>query len=175
MFIIQVADQSLTSIPKNLFFFLELKQIIQSFFLVIQFQIAQTGIILGGEQSGHIIFSEYSRTGDGLLTAIMLMTILVETKTPLSVLASEVTMYPQVLKNVEVDDKASTLDDAAVKAAVDAATAYLGSEGRVLLRASGTEPVLRVMSEASTYEDCEKCVDDIIKAMKDSNHLVKVR
>lgn len=133
------------------------------------------GFVLGGEQSGHIIFSEFSRTGDGLLTAIMLMTILTETKTPLSVLASEVTMYPQVLKNVEVDDKASTLDDAAVKAAVDATTAYLGSEGRVLLRASGTEPVLRVMSEASTYEDCEKCVDDIIKAMKDSNHLVKVR
>ncbi len=133
------------------------------------------GYVLGGEQSGHIIFSEYARTGDGLLTAIMLMTILVETKLPLSVLAADVTMYPQVLKNVEVDDKADTLEDLAVKAAVDAATDYLGADGRVLLRASGTEPVLRVMAEASTNEDCEKCVDDIIKAMKDSGHLVKVR
>ncbi len=133
------------------------------------------GHIVGGEQSGHIILSEYARTGDGILTAIMLMSILAETQLPLSALAADVTMYPQVLKNVEVDDKEATLSDPAVKAAVDKATEYLGEDGRVLLRASGTEPVLRVMSEASTHDDCEKCVDDIIKAMDESKHLKKIR
>ncbi len=131
--------------------------------------------MLGGEQSGHVIFRKYAHTGDGLVTAIMLMTVMVETQLPLSVLASEVRMYPQVLKNVEVDDKEKTLDDPAVKKAVDDTTEYLGNEGRVLLRASGTEPVLRVMSEASTYKDCEKCVDQIIDAMKTSGHLIKIR
>ncbi|MBR2529440.1 MAG: phosphoglucosamine mutase, partial [Lachnospiraceae bacterium] len=94
---------------------------------------------------------------------------------PLSVLASEVKMYPQVLKNVEVDDKEKTLADPAVKKAVDSTTESLGNDGRVLLRASGTEPVLRVMSEALTYKECERCVDEIIDAMKTSGHLVKVR
>ncbi len=135
----------------------------------------ENNYILGGEQSGHIIFKKYSHTGDGLLTAIMISTILVETQMPLSALAADVKMYPQVLKNVEVDDKQSTLDDPAVIASVDATTEYLGADGRVLLRASGTEPVLRVMSEASTYKDCEKCVDQIIDAMRQSGHLVKVR
>ena len=131
--------------------------------------------MIGGEQSGHVIFRKYAHTGDGLVTAIMLMTVMIETHLPLSVLASEVTVYPQVLKNVEVDDKEKTLDDPAVKKAVDEATEYLGTEGRVLLRASGTEPVLRVMSEALRYKDCEKCVDDIIEAMKASGHLKKIR
>ena len=131
--------------------------------------------MIGGEQSGHVIFRKYAHTGDGLVTAIMLMTVMVETQLPLSVLASEVKMYPQVLKNVEVDDKEKTLEDPAVKKAVEDTGAYLGNDGRVLLRASGTEPVLRVMSEASTYKDCEKCVDEIIDAMKTSGHLIKVR
>jgi phosphoglucosamine mutase len=131
--------------------------------------------MLGGEQSGHVIFRKYAHTGDGLVTAIMLMTVMVETQLPLSVLASEIKMYPQVLKNVEVDDKEKTLDDPAVKKSVEDTTAYLGNDGRVLLRASGTEPVLRVMSEAVTYKDCEKCVDEIIDAMKQSGHLIKVR
>lgn len=131
--------------------------------------------MIGGEQSGHVIFRKYAHTGDGLVTAIMLMTVMVETQLPLSVLASEVKMYPQVLKNVEVDDKEKTLEDPAVKKAVDDTTAYLGNDGRVLLRASGTEPVLRVMSEAATYKDCEKCVDEIIDAMKTSGHLTKIR
>ena len=131
--------------------------------------------MLGGEQSGHVIFRKYAHTGDGLVTAIMLMTVMVETQLPLSVLASEIKMYPQVLKNVEVDDKEKTLDDPAVKKSVEDTSSYLGNDGRVLLRASGTEPVLRVMSEAVTYKDCEKCVDEIIDAMKQSGHLVKVR
>lgn len=135
----------------------------------------ENGHLLGGEQSGHVIFRKYAHTGDGLVTAIMLMTVLVETQLPLSVLASEVKMYPQVLKNVEVDDKELTLHDPAVQKAVDAAIAELGNDGRVLLRASGTEPVLRVMSEAVTYKDCEKCVDEIIDAMKTGGHLLKIR
>lgn len=131
--------------------------------------------MLGGEQSGHVIFRKYAHTGDGLVTAIMLLTVMVETQLPLSILAADVKMYPQVLKNVEVDDKQKTLDDEAVKKAVDECTAELGNSGRVLLRQSGTEPVLRVMSEAETYKDCEKYVDMIIEAMKTSGHLLKIR
>ena len=131
--------------------------------------------LIGGEQSGHIIFRKYAHTGDGLITAIMLMSVMIETQLPLSVLAREVTMYPQVLKNVVVDDKAKTLADPAVEAAVAECTDSLGSEGRVLLRASGTEPVLRVMSEAGSEAECEKQVDHIIEAMKASGHLIEVR
>jgi phosphoglucosamine mutase len=131
--------------------------------------------MIGGEQSGHVIFRKYARTGDGILTAIMLLSVLVETQLPLSVLASEVTMYPQVLKNVVVDDKDATLEDPAVKLAVEAATAELGDNGRVLLRKSGTEPVLRVMSEAGSNEECEKHVDAIIESMKVSGHLIKIK
>jgi len=130
---------------------------------------------IGGEQSGHIIFRKYAHTGDGLITAIMLMGVMIETQLPLSVLASGVTMYPQVLKNVKVDDKDVTLNDAAVKAAVENCTGELGDSGRVLLRKSGTEPVLRVMAEAGTYEECEKQVDAIIEAMKVSGHLIEVK
>ncbi len=131
--------------------------------------------MIGGEQSGHVIFRKYAHTGDGLVTAIMLMGVMIDTQLPLSVLASEVKMFPQVLKNVEVDDKDKTLNDSAVKKAVEKCTKELGDDGRVLLRKSGTEPVLRVMSEAVTYKDCEKYVDMIIDAMKESGHLQKVR
>lgn len=128
--------------------------------------------LIGGEQSGHVIFRQYAHTGDGLITAIMLMSVMIDTQLPLSVLASPVTMYPQVLKNVKVDDKDATLNDPLVLASVDNATAYLGDNGRVLLRASGTEPVLRVMAEASTTEECETNVDSIIDAMRQSGHLI---
>ena len=130
---------------------------------------------LGGEQSGHIIFRKFAHTGDGLITAIMLMGVLIDTQLPLSVLASGVTMYPQVLKNVKVDDKDATLADEAVQAAVQKCTEDLGDGGRVLLRKSGTEPVLRVMSEAGSYEECEKQVDAIIAAMDASGHLIEVK
>lgn len=131
--------------------------------------------VLGGEQSGHIIFRKYARSGDGIITALMLLSVMAETHLPLSVLASEVEMYPQVLKNVIVDDKDATLDDAAVKAAVDACTEELGDNGRVLLRKSGTEPVLRVMAEAETLEECNRQVDAIIDAMKVNGHLVEIK
>lgn len=130
---------------------------------------------LGGEQSGHIIFRKYSHTGDGILTAVMLMQVMVETQLPLSVLASGMKLYPQVLKNVVVDDKKATLEEPAVKEAVDKCTEDLGDEGRVLLRASGTEPLLRVMAEATTNEMCLKNVDAIIEAMKTSGHLVSIK
>ena len=131
--------------------------------------------VLGGEQSGHIIFRKYAHTGDGLITALMLMEVMMETQLPLSVLASSVSMYPQVLKNVRVNEKDATLSDSAVQAAVDECTAALGDSGRVLLRKSGTEPVLRVMAEAGTAEECEKWVDHIITAMEKSGHLIEVK
>ena len=131
--------------------------------------------MIGGEQSGHIIFRKYAHTGDGLITALMLMQVMIDTQLPLSVLAAGVTMYPQVLKNVRVDDKDLTLADAAVQAVVDECTAELGDSGRVLLRKSGTEPVLRVMAEAGTAEECEKQVDRIIAAMEKSGHLIEVK
>lgn len=131
--------------------------------------------LIGGEQSGHVIFRKYARTGDGLITAILLMSVMIETNLPLSVLAKPVRTYPQILKNVEVDDKNETLNDAAVMAAVHKAETELGDDGRMLLRASGTEPVLRVMAEAKTKELCEEKVDAVIDAMKASGHWVRTR
>ncbi len=131
--------------------------------------------VLGGEQSGHIIFSKRAHTGDGILTAIMLMNVMIKTQLPLSILAQNCEMYPQVLKNVVVDDKEATLADAAVQKAVDECTEKLGTTGRVLLRASGTEPVLRVMAEAGTDEEAGENVDHIIAAMAQSGHLVEIR
>lgn len=133
------------------------------------------GHILGGEQSGHIIFGRLANSGDGILTAIKIMEAMCESKQPLSVLAAPVVMYPQLLKNVVVDDKDATLECAEVKAAVAEVEAKLGTEGRVLLRKSGTEPVLRVMVEALTYEKCGESVDYIIDAMAKCGRLVKVK
>lgn len=131
--------------------------------------------MIGGEQSGHVIFRKYAHTGDGLITAIMMMNILVDTQLPLSVLAEGVRMYPQVLKNVVVDDKDGTLNDPAVMAAVTKCTNELGDNGRVLLRKSGTEPLLRVMAEAGSDKECEEKVDAIIDSMKVSGHLIEVK
>ncbi len=130
------------------------------------------GHLIGGEQSGHIIFGEHARTGDGILTAIMVMETMIATGKALAELAAPCVMYPQVLKNVRVDDKDATLADSAVKAAIDAANAELGDAGRTLVRKSGTEPVIRVMAEAPDHDVCEKHVDAIIEAMKASGHLL---
>lgn len=135
----------------------------------------ENGYMLGGEQSGHIIFAKYANTGDGVLTAIKLMQVMLAKKTTLSELAAPMRMYPQVLKNVVVDDKDGTLNDPFVRAAVNSATERLGENGRVLLRASGTEPVLRVMAEATTFALCEQQVDSIIHAMKANGHLLRVK
>jgi phosphoglucosamine mutase len=131
--------------------------------------------LIGGEQSGHIIFRKHARTGDGLITAIMVMGVMIDTQLPLSVLADGCKMYPQVLKNVVVDNKDETLGEQKVMDAVNACTEALGDSGRVLLRKSGTEPVLRVMAEAGTTAECEKYVDAIIQAMKESGHLIEVK
>ena len=133
----------------------------------------QNGHLIGGEQSGHIIFGRLSSTGDGLLTAIKVMEVITEDHQPLSVLAAPVTIYPQVLKNVVVTDKDETMNSPAVQAAVSKAEEELGDTGRVLLRKSGTEPLLRVMAEAETYEECEKYVDMIIDSMRQDGKLIK--
>ena len=135
----------------------------------------QNGHIIGGEQSGHIIFGRHANTGDGLLTAIKVMECITEAKEPLSVLAAGMTMYPQKLKNVVVTDKDETLNCEEVKAAVKKVEADLGDEGRVVLRKSGTEPLLRVMVEATSDELCEEKVDEIIAAMAAAGKLIKVK
>ena len=126
----------------------------------------KNGNCLGGEQSGHIIFSKHATTGDGILTSLKLMEVVLEKKQSLARLASEVTIYPQVLKNVRVDDKNKAQENASVKRAVDSVSKKLGDDGRILLRASGTEPLIRVMVEAKTMELCNECVDEIIAVMK---------
>ncbi len=131
----------------------------------------EKNLMLGGEQSGHIIFRDRAHTGDGILTAINVMNVMIKSQLPLSLLIQSCKMYPQVLKNVEVDDKQAALDDPAVKAAVEKCEEELGDRGRILLRASGTEPVLRVMSEAKTDEEALRCVDYIIGAMAQAGHL----
>ena len=130
---------------------------------------------IGGEQSGHIIFSKYATTGDGLLTAIKVMQVILDRKTTLSRLAEPCKMYPQVLKNVVVKDKDETMNDPHVQAEVKAAEERLGNSGRVLLRKSGTEPVLRVMAEATTPEACEREVDAIIHAMDEVGQLIRIK
>ena len=135
----------------------------------------QNGHIIGGEQSGHIIFGRYATTGDGLLTAIKVMECITESKQPLSVLAAGMTMYPQKLKNVVVTDKDETLNCEEVKATVAKVEADLGDEGRVVLRKSGTEPLLRVMVEATSDALCEEKVDEIIAAMQAAGKLIKVK
>lgn len=125
----------------------------------------ETGNCVGGEQSGHIILSKYATTGDGILTAIQLMETMMANKLPLSKLAAPVTMFPQVLKNIRVKNKSAVKANAAVQAEVAAVAAELGNSGRVLLRESGTEPVIRVMVEATTEMICEKMVDRVIRVI----------
>ena len=133
---------------------------------------AQNGYCLGGEQSGHIIFSKHATTGDGILTSLKVMEVILEKKQSLGKLASEVVIFPQVLKNVKVKSKAEAQDDADVQAEVQKVAEALGGTGRILLRQSGTEPLIRVMVEAETDEICEKYVDQVIGVMKAKGHLL---
>ncbi len=132
----------------------------------------QNGFQLGGEQSGHIIFGKHARTGDGILTSLMVMEVVMETKQTLAKLAEEVTIYPQLLKNVRVSDKKTARENAEVVKAIEMVTEALGDDGRILVRESGTEPVIRVMVEATTDEICEKYVDQVIEVMKKENLVV---
>ncbi len=124
------------------------------------------GHCLGGEQSGHIIFSKYATTGDGILTALMVMGVMMDKKVSLATLASEVRIYPQLLKNVRVADKQAVKDNKAVQETVNEAASALGENGRILVRESGTEPVVRVMVEAETDEICKKYVDRVVEAIR---------
>lgn len=124
------------------------------------------GYTLGGEQSGHIIFSKHATTGDGILTAIKLMEVMLEKKQTLGTLCKGMTMYPQLLKNVRVEDKAVIMENAKVQELGKKIAEELGNDGRILLRESGTEPVIRVMVEASTDELCEKYVDKMVKMIE---------
>ncbi len=121
---------------------------------------------LGGENSGHIIFSKHAMTGDGVLTSLKIMEVMLEKKQPLSELLKDMKIYPQVLKNVRVRDKKEAREDAEVQAAVKAGEAKLAGDGRILLRESGTEPLIRVMAEAGTMELCNEVVDDIVAILK---------
>lgn len=127
----------------------------------------QNGHCLGGEQSGHIIFSKHATTGDGILTSLMVMEVITEKKQSLETLAGEVKIYPQLLKNVRVADKKAARENPAVVKAVEEVGASLGDDGRILVRESGTEPVIRVMVEAADDELCEKYVNQVIDVMKE--------
>ena len=124
------------------------------------------GYVIGGEQSGHIIFKEHAVTGDGILTSLMVMEAVIEKKQTLGTLADEVKIFPQLLKNVRVKNKKTALDNAAVQAAVEKTAEELGTDGRILVRESGTEPVIRVMVEAASDEICEKYVDSVVKVIE---------
>lgn len=133
---------------------------------------SENGYRIGGEQSGHIIFSKYATTGDGIITALKMMEVMLAKKKTLSELAAPLVIYPQVLKNIRVTDKTQAQDDADVKAAVEAVVNALGADGRILVRESGTEPVVRVMVEAGSTQECEKYVDQVIEVIKSKGYAV---
>ena len=125
---------------------------------------------LGGEQSGHIIFSKYASTGDGILTSLKMMEVMMAKKKTMSQLCDGLTIYPQVLKNVRVADKAVAQADPDVQAAVNEIAAKLGDTGRILVRESGTEPVVRVMVEAESQEICEKYVEHVLSVIRSKGY-----
>ena len=131
------------------------------------------GHSIGGEQSGHIIFSKHATTGDGILTSLKLMEVIIEKKQPLSMLTKEVKIYPQVLKNVRVYDKKEARENPEVVKAIAEVEKALGDDGRILVRESGTEPVIRVMVEAASNEICEENVDKVIAVMRSENLIVQ--
>ena len=132
----------------------------------------KNGCRIGGEQSGHIIFSKYASTGDGILTSLKMMEVMLARKKKMSELSEGFTVYPQVLKNIRVYNKAEAQNDNDVQAAVKAVAEKLGDSGRILVRESGTEPVIRVMVEAESEETCQKYVDEVIAVIKAKGHAV---
>ena len=126
----------------------------------------ENGYNIGGEQSGHIIFSKYASTGDGILTSLKMMQVMIGKKKKMSEMYDGFVMYPQVLENVRVADKKAAQDDAEVKAAIKEVEETLGDKGRILVRESGTEPVVRVMVEAETTEVCQEMVNKVVEVMK---------
>ena len=132
-----------------------------------------TGNRLGGEESGHIIFSKYATTGDGILTSLKMMEVMLAKEKPMSELAAPMVMYPQVLKNVRVHSKPDAKNDPDVQAEKEKVEKALGDNGRILVRESGTEPVLRVMVEAGSDEECEKYVDQVIDVIRAKGHIAE--
>ena len=132
----------------------------------------QTGNRIGGEESGHIIFQKYATTGDGILTSLKMMEVMLAKEKPMSELAAPMVMYPQVLKNVRVYSKPDAKNDPDVQKEVEKVAAELGDNGRILLRESGTEPVIRVMVEAGSDEECEKYVDQVIDVIRAKGHII---
>ena len=128
---------------------------------------------LGGEQSGHIIFSRHAATGDGILTSLMIMEACIEQKATLCDLAKEMQVYPQILRNVRVADKKTARENPAVMKAVEEAARALGTDGRILVRESGTEPLIRVMVEAGTEDICAQHVNHVVQAMESEGLIVK--
>ncbi len=133
----------------------------------------QNNYSLGGEQSGHIIFSKYAKTGDGILTSLMMMEVILEKKLSLGTLINEVKIYPQLLKNVRVADKQLARENAKVIEAVQQVEEQLGTEGRILVRESGTEPLIRVMVEAATDELCSTYVDQVVDVLRSEQLIVE--
>lgn len=131
---------------------------------------AENGHCLGGEQSGHIIFSKFASTGDGILTSLKLMEVMLEKKQSLGKLIEPVDIYPQVLKNIRVKSKPEARQDEDVAAVIEKVKGALGNDGRILVRESGTEPVIRVMVEAKTDELCTRYVDEVIETIKRKGH-----
>ncbi len=125
----------------------------------------ENGYNIGGEQSGHIIFSKYASTGDGILTSLKMMQVMIGRKKKMSEMSDGFTMYPQVLENVRVADKKAAQDDAEVREAIKEVEETLGDKGRILVRESGTEPVVRVMVEAETTEVCQEMVNKVVEVM----------
>ena len=132
----------------------------------------KNGCRIGGEQSGHIIFSKYASTGDGILTSLKMMEVMLARKKKMSELSEGFTVYPQVLKNIRVHNKAEAQNDSDVQASVKAVAEKLGDSGRILVRESGTEPVIRVMVEVESEETCQKYVDEVIAVIKAKGHAV---
>ncbi|MBO5240219.1 MAG: phosphoglucosamine mutase [Clostridia bacterium] len=136
-------------------------------------RMSEGGFALGGEQSGHIIFSKYACTGDGILTSLKVMQAIMDRKTTLSKLVQPMTVYPQVLKNVRVKDKAAAQADQDVQAAVSAVEKALGNTGRILVRESGTEPLVRVMVEAESKELCEKYAQSVVDVIEKKGYVIR--
>ena len=133
---------------------------------------AKNGCRIGGEQSGHIIFSKYASTGDGILTSLKMMEVMLAKKKPMSELAAPLKIYPQVLENVRVTDKKAAQNDPAVQEAVSKVAEALGDTGRILVRESGTEPVVRVMVEAPDHDTCQKYVDEVVNVICEKGYKV---
>ena len=132
----------------------------------------ENGYSIGGEQSGHIIFSKYATTGDGILTSLMVMEVMLESKKKLSELLKDLKIYPQVLKNVRVRSKEEALNDEEVLKVKDEIEKELGNDGRILLRKSGTEPVVRIMVEATSEEICEEHIAKVVDILSRRGHII---